>query len=315
MDNTRPVNIEDEKLISICIPTYNREDYLKTTLKSIVTQEGFSDRCEIVISDNCSTDNTAEMVAEFISQYRNIRYYRNETNIGADRNFINVMNLARGKYIKLHGDKVCFYESGLTRLIGYLEEIDVGVVFLLNCQNDLREKGIIGCNTFDEFVQKVSYWSTWMNGIILRNSDYQNLEDKERAIWSFLIQTDLMFRIISKNTISKIINERLMFEQPIETKGGYNIFEVFVDNYLSLYKNYKFTGLLSERTYKKEKIKLLRFFVFPWYIETVFRKHYQFKLTRANKIIIKHYKTYPQFYSFPVYIFIRAMKKVMNLLF
>lgn len=314
MDITRQLDNGENKLLSICIPTYNRAEYLRKTLDSIVNQEGFVEHCEIVISDNGSSDNTEEVVKKFVSLYSNIRYYRNETNIGPDSNFLKVMDFALGKYIKLHGDKVCFCKTGLTRLIGYLEKTEVSTVFLLNCQNGLREKGMINCDSFDEFVDKVSYWSTWMNGIILRNNDYKNLEDKERAMGSFLIQTDIMFRIVSKNPISQVLNERLLFEQPIEAKGGYNIFKVFVDNYLSLYDEYLNRGLLTQRTYKKEKIKLLRFFVFPWYTETVLRKRYKFELTRANKIIIRHYKTYIQLYSFPMYILIRAMHKINTLL-
>lgn len=314
MDITRQLDNGENKLLSICIPTYNRAEYLRKTLDSIVNQEGFVEHCEIVISDNGSSDNTAEVVEEFVSLYSNIRYHQNETNIGPDRNFLKVMDFALGKYIKLHGDKLCFYKTGLTRLIGYLKKTEVSTVFLLNCHNNLSEKGMINCGSFDEFVGKVSYWSTWMGGIILRNNDYKNLQDKERAIGSFLIQTDIMFRIVSKNPISQIINELVLFEQPIKVKGGYNFFEVFLDNYLSLYEDYIFAGLLTQRTYKKEKTKLLRFFVFPWYTQTVLIKRYQFKLAGANKTIIRHYKTYIQLYSFPVYLLIQAIRKTNDLL-
>jgi abequosyltransferase len=301
VDNVRPLDRGDDILLSICIPTYNRAEYLKKTLDSIVNQEGFAEHCEIVISDNCSPDNTAEVVDTFMAQYKNIRYYRNDTNVG-ELNFVRVMDLARGKYIKLNGDKIGFCETGLTRLIGYLQQIDVAVVFLINCQKDLKEKGMISCTTFDEFVQKVSYWSTWMSGIILRKSDYQTLEGKERAIGSFLIQTDIMFRIIGSSQSTQIINELLLFEQPIENKGGYNLFEVFVNNYLSLYDYYLKTGLLSQKTYKNEKIYLLYHFVFPWYTMIVLRKKFQFEVTRANKIIIHHYSSFPQLFVYPFYL-------------
>ena len=51
-------------LLSICIPTYNRETYLAKTLDSIVNQNIFlsSDDINIVISDNCSTDGTEALV-------------------------------------------------------------------------------------------------------------------------------------------------------------------------------------------------------------------------------------------------------------
>ena len=54
-------------LLSICIPTYNRCSYLKKTLESIVSQKIFetTDLVEIVISDNCSSDGTADVCKIF----------------------------------------------------------------------------------------------------------------------------------------------------------------------------------------------------------------------------------------------------------
>lgn len=288
-------------LLSICIPTYNRVEYLQKTLDSIVNQEGFATQCEIVICDNNSSDNTAEIVKKYVEKYDNIRYYRHNTNIGPDKNFISVMDFARGKYIKLHGDKVGFCDMGITKLIRYLENIDVSVTFLLNGQTNLQENNMTYCNTFDEFVQIVSYWSTWMSGIILRNSDYNNLQDKERAMGSCLIQTDIMFEIILKKPTTLVINERLIFEQPIDNKGGYNLFEVFLNNYLGLYDEYLAKGVLCKETLKNEKIKLLLNFIFPWYTESIIMKKNHFEIKNSNKIIIKHYKNYPQLLLYPIY--------------
>ena len=54
MENKQP-------LLSICIPTYNRAEYLEGALKNIVTDSAFDSRVEVIISDNASTDNTQEV--------------------------------------------------------------------------------------------------------------------------------------------------------------------------------------------------------------------------------------------------------------
>ena len=69
-------------LLSICIPTYNREKYLERLLESIVTQSWWSDRVEICIDDGPSTDNTQSLVERYQKQYSNIRYFRNDVAIG-----------------------------------------------------------------------------------------------------------------------------------------------------------------------------------------------------------------------------------------
>lgn len=59
-----------QPLLSICIPTYNRSQYLKETIDSIIGQEEFkSENVEIVISDNCSTDDTEIVCKKYIEQY------------------------------------------------------------------------------------------------------------------------------------------------------------------------------------------------------------------------------------------------------
>jgi abequosyltransferase len=291
-------------LLSICIPTFNRADYLKNTLNSITGQEKFSESCEVIISDNNSTDNTRDIGEYFAEKFENVRYYCNKTNIGADRNFLNLLNYGQGKYLKLHSDKSCFYEDKLNELVEYIEKVDHSVIFLLNENTKHKNKGICECNNFDEFVQIASFWSTWMCGIILRNKEYKNLKNKDRAIGSNLIQTDIMFRILENCSSSLIINEKLLHEQEVESKGGYNLFEVFVCNYLTLYQDYLQKGTLSRKTYNKEKTKLLEHFIFPWYTTNILimDKKYRFDVSKANRTIIKHYWNKPQLLLYPLYL-------------
>jgi len=65
--------------ISIIVPTFNRAHLLPKALATCLEQH--HKNIEIIISDNCSTDNTADVVKPFLEDPR-IRYYRNETNLG-----------------------------------------------------------------------------------------------------------------------------------------------------------------------------------------------------------------------------------------
>ena len=82
-------------LISFCIPTYNRANYLRCCIESIIGYQ--YDDIEIIISDNCSTDITPDVVKEYSDS--RIRYFRNPTNIGARLNVRAVIDHAQGKYI------------------------------------------------------------------------------------------------------------------------------------------------------------------------------------------------------------------------
>lgn len=92
--------------VSIGMPVYNSERFLPETLDSLVSQT-FED-FELIISDNASTDRTAEICRTYAAQDRRIRYLRNETNIGVYKNFNRVFLASSGEYFKWAcADDVC----------------------------------------------------------------------------------------------------------------------------------------------------------------------------------------------------------------
>lgn len=84
-------------LISVCIPTYNSSQYISECIDSVVNQS--FKNIEIIVSDNCSSDNTVEIVEK--KNIKNLKVIRNEENIGMAKNFNLACNEASGKYIKL----------------------------------------------------------------------------------------------------------------------------------------------------------------------------------------------------------------------
>jgi glycosyltransferase involved in cell wall biosynthesis len=117
----------DEKtLVSIGIPTYNRADsYLPQVLRSVLAQTYAN--IEVLVCDNCSSDNTQEIVKGFNDP--RIRYFKHEKNIGANNNFNFALNQSRGAYFQLlHDDdlidpdfvEVCMQRSGHRTDIGLI---------------------------------------------------------------------------------------------------------------------------------------------------------------------------------------------------
>jgi glycosyltransferase involved in cell wall biosynthesis len=97
-----------QPIVSITIPTYNRSHLLKKTLVQLfkeIDDHNLHGEVEIVISDNCSTDNTTEIVNEYItkSKYR-IVYNRNEQNLGVIKNILKLIDFSNGKYWMFYGD-------------------------------------------------------------------------------------------------------------------------------------------------------------------------------------------------------------------
>src|SRR5436190_12174806 len=95
-----------DPIVSIGLPVFNGERYLRQALDSLLGQD-FQD-FELIISDNASTDRTAEICRAYVAKDRRIRYYRNESNIGSAPNYRRVFELARGEFFKwCSHDDVC----------------------------------------------------------------------------------------------------------------------------------------------------------------------------------------------------------------
>lgn len=91
-------DIQDELLISILIPTYNRPE---KTLRAVYSalQQNYS-HIEVIVTDNSDNDQTKNLLESIISDKR-LRYYKNETNIGLLNNWKKALGLAKGAYIKI----------------------------------------------------------------------------------------------------------------------------------------------------------------------------------------------------------------------
>lgn len=95
-----------QPLVSIGIPVYNAERFLREALDDLVGQTYAN--CDIIISDNASTDGTASICREYASSHPNIRYFRQSDNIGAQANFTFVLKQATGEFFMwAAGDDRC----------------------------------------------------------------------------------------------------------------------------------------------------------------------------------------------------------------
>ncbi|HEU5070015.1 MAG TPA: glycosyltransferase [Verrucomicrobiae bacterium] len=101
--------------VSVGLPVYNGERYLRSALDSILGQD-YPD-FELIISDNASTDATPDICREYAARDARIRYYRNEHNIGARGNYNRVFELARGEFFKWASHDDVLYPSLLRRCL------------------------------------------------------------------------------------------------------------------------------------------------------------------------------------------------------
>jgi len=90
---------KDCPLVSILIPTYNREDLITETLDSALAQD--YGNIEVIVTDNASTDGTVGIVRKFADRDPRVKLFTQKTNLGPVLNWKAGLKYSRGEYIKI----------------------------------------------------------------------------------------------------------------------------------------------------------------------------------------------------------------------
>jgi len=108
------------EVLSICIPTYNRSQYLLQTLEAFLSQV-MPQQIPMYVSDNGSIDNTAEMLSEFKkNRYPLLFFKTNTSNLGIDRNIASAISMASSRHVWLFGDDDVPRPGAIDRILSHL---------------------------------------------------------------------------------------------------------------------------------------------------------------------------------------------------
>jgi glycosyltransferase involved in cell wall biosynthesis len=106
-------------LVGVGMPVFNGERYVAEAIESVLCQS-FAD-FELVISDNASTDRTADICKSYAAADPRVRYFRNDVNVGALPNFNRVYELSRGRYFKWAAHDDVLRPEFLSRCVAAME--------------------------------------------------------------------------------------------------------------------------------------------------------------------------------------------------
>lgn len=109
--------------VTVCITTYNVEKYIEQTLNSILSQKT-DFNFEILIGDDCSTDNTRKILLEYKAKFPQIiTLHFQEKNVGVNKNDYDLLYLAQGEYISwCDGDDYWIDDFKLEKQVCFLEK-------------------------------------------------------------------------------------------------------------------------------------------------------------------------------------------------
>lgn len=121
-EREREKETHNAPLVSVIVLTYNQEEFLKQTLDSIVGQNFPREQVEIVVGEDASSDQTAQILKDYAARYANIFAIFNPRNLGIVDNFINVINHCRGKYIMGCGGDDYYLPGKIQKQVDFMEK-------------------------------------------------------------------------------------------------------------------------------------------------------------------------------------------------
>ena len=265
-------------LVSVCLITYNQENYIQKAIKSIFDQEvGFP--IEVIISNDCSSDNTHQKIEEILKDATNgfvVRYYNHEDNLGMMRNFSFAINECKGKYIAyFEGDDYWDYPKKLQTQVDFLEQ---NPDFAICCHNVrfLENEKFINEIYLDKINIKDNFTLEDLakhNIVPTLTAVFRNTSDK---LPSWILESPIgdlpMFMMVAKHGKIKYINEKWAVyrsnigewskmgnQKNLNMIKQYDLLtEEFNDN-IKVKKNLHFARNKYIKEYlKKEKLSLLK---------------------------------------------------------
>lgn len=136
-------NNEDENVcVSVLVLVYNHALFLRQAMDSVLMQKT-QYSYKIVVGEDCSTDNSRDILMEYYQKYPDkIELVLYKENVGAERNWVEVAKVCRGKYIAyLEGDDYWTDSSKLEKQVSFLEENKqyIGTAHNVRCVDKVGE--------------------------------------------------------------------------------------------------------------------------------------------------------------------------------
>ncbi|MFQ1989887.1 glycosyltransferase family 2 protein [Aeromonas veronii] len=257
-------------LLSICIPTKNRPVLLEKTLQSFFDEPVDKALYEVVISDNSDDDANLNVVNKFKSMGLQCVYYRNPEQ--GFYNSIKALVLGNGDFLKLNNDYTKFKSGSLQKMIDLVSANIERKPQMFFTDGNVKSKKINYFSDFDTFLGETSYWNTWSTGFSIWRSDLDLLDTSRAALDENFPHVSLLFA--NKNKSDYCVDDRIHFiNQPVSSKGGYNIFKLFCVDYVDMLRELIDGGSLTEKTYKKILRNLRDKFIPQWLQASVYTKN------------------------------------------
>ena len=191
--------------LTIGLPVYNGDKTLAETLDSVFRH--LPNDVEVLISDNASSDRTAEIVRSYSEKYPGISYYKNEKNLGPDINFDLVVKRASGEFVWILGDDDEIAENGISCVMNVISKHSMINAIFVNysiydrdtneCLNPrvLKIKNDVLCVDASNFLNTVTVYPNFISSIIVRKSQWV-IRSSSEFFGTYWLQYAMLMKVV-----------------------------------------------------------------------------------------------------------------------
>ncbi len=224
--------MNNQPIISLCIPTNGVIEWVFPVLDSIYSQNVDSSLFEVVITDNGNNEDFYKLVLEYQKKVNNLFYYRSSGYefLSEPDSYKN----AKGQFIKFINHRTRLCEGALQYFIDWVNENKEQKSIVYFSNGVLGKESKEEYTSFDLFVRKLGYWSSWSTGMAFWKEDFDKLGDK--TVYNFLFpHTTILFS--QKNCSKYVIDDKILLSELPQgkiPKGKYNLFNAFGVEYMGI---------------------------------------------------------------------------------
>ena len=256
-------------LLTIAIPTWNRSKFIEQNLEQLSNElDGIEQgSVEILVSDNCSTDDTEEVVQKIKSEKSlPLNYVKNKTNIGWGLNFFQCFNLAKGKYVLLLGDDDLLYDGALKIILDRISDSDYGVIYVrpygFNSNFRSEYPGTFGSEKeyedVGDFLLDISSIMRMISACVINKGLLNDFDTSAVAPGNFA-HLHLILTAMLRGKKNLFIN-RFLVGIKRNNSANYNFYEIFVEEFWALLDSYIPHGLQKKTISKLENTMLFTYY-------------------------------------------------------
>ncbi len=227
----------EQPLLTIAIPTYNRSSMLGHLLQNLKDQVTNEPSVELLISNNASTDDTKEVIEQLCRDGLVARCIHNETNIGADGNFLQCFEQATGKYLWIFSDDDVIVPGGVKKILAQISEADYDLIHVNSyafeddgtvLHRSIRAKASEVFSSTAKFAATVHVFFTFISGnIVNRNKVLSSGPHPfSKLVGTNLVQLGWTYAALRCRARYLYIHERLVGNRANNT-GGYALCQIF----------------------------------------------------------------------------------------